>query len=92
VPLPDFDERKVGELLGRLQLTPDDAVRSFRQRRSELVALLWTLSADERRRAGEHETRGIVTVEDICGALVDHEREHLAQLDATVRTLSDGRR
>ncbi|MEA3055228.1 MAG: hypothetical protein QOD30_660 [Actinomycetota bacterium] len=88
VALSDFDERKVGELLARAVVPVEDLVVLFRRRREELLALVATLSADERARIGVHETRGIVTVDDICEALVDHEREHLDQLDAAVRALS----
>jgi hypothetical protein len=83
VSLPDYDERKVGEVLARVALPPDEAVAAFRRRRAELVALLKTLTADELELAGAHETRGPVTIDEICQGLVDHEREHLDQLDAT---------
>jgi hypothetical protein len=87
VILPDLDERAVGDLLARVAPTPEEAVVAFRHRRSDLVALLMTLSDAEQALTGEHETRGRVTVDDIVRALVDHEREHLAQLDAAVQAL-----
>lgn len=88
VALADFDERAVGALLLRVGSPPAEQVASLRRRRDELVALLVSLTDDELALTGEHETRGTVTVEDVCRALVDHEGEHLQQLDAAVQACS----
>jgi hypothetical protein len=52
--------------------------------RRRLCALLSSLSDSEWERAGRHEERGIETVRAIVDHLVEHDREHLAQLRAAV--------
>lgn len=59
----------------------------FKTRRTELVALLETVTDEERRLHGNHETKGAVTVADLYDYIAGHEREHLAQLDAAVMKL-----
>jgi hypothetical protein len=49
-----------------------------------LCALLSSLSAAEWARGGRHEERGVETVRGIVEHLVEHDREHLAQLLAAV--------
>jgi hypothetical protein len=52
--------------------------------RRRLCALLVTLSDSEWSRGGRHEERGAETVRSIVDHLVEHDREHLAQLRAAV--------
>jgi uncharacterized damage-inducible protein DinB len=61
-----------------------DWVALHRLLRQRLCALLTTLSPDEWVRGGRHEERGVETVSDIVGHLVEHDGEHLAQLRAAV--------
>jgi hypothetical protein len=58
------------------------ALHSLLRRR--LCALLSSLSATEWARGGRHEERGVETVRGIVEHLVEHDREHLAQLLAAV--------
>ena len=89
VTLPDFDERAVGDRLTRVPVPFDELIGAFNARRSELIALLRTLTAEDLELHGEHETRGRVTITDIYQSLVEHEREHLDQLSAAVARLAD---
>jgi uncharacterized damage-inducible protein DinB len=52
--------------------------------RRRLCALLSTLSESEWERGGRHEERGVETVRGIVDHLVEHDRDHLAQLRAAV--------
>ena len=61
-----------------------DWVALHRLLRRRLCALLATLSPEEWGRGGRHEERGVETVADIVAHLVEHDGEHLAQLQAAV--------
>jgi hypothetical protein len=52
--------------------------------RRRLCALLSSLSPSEWARGGRHEERGVETVHGIVDHLVEHDREHLAQLRAAL--------
>lgn len=58
------------------------ALHSMLRRR--LCAVLLSLSEAEWERGGRHEERGAETVRGIVDHLVEHDREHLAQLAAAV--------
>lgn len=58
------------------------ALHSLLRRR--LCAVLSSLGESEWARGGRHEERGVETVRSIVEHLVEHDREHLAQLRAAV--------
>jgi hypothetical protein len=58
------------------------ALHSLLRRR--LCAVLASLTPSEWERGGRHEERGVETVRGIVDHLVEHDREHLAQLRAAV--------
>lgn len=88
VALPAFDERAVGERLARVQMEAAQAIATFKARRTELVALLQTVTDAELRLQGDHEARGTVTIADLYDHIAGHEREHVAQLEAAVAKLA----
>ena len=88
VALTAFDEREVGVRLARAQIAAVHAIAVFKARRTELVALLATVTDEERRLHGNHEAKGAVTIADLYNHLAQHEREHLAQLETAVMNLS----
>jgi hypothetical protein len=88
VPLVDLDERRVAEILDRAHTDMADRLAMFRASRGHLVALLGTLTREEQELAGVHETRGSVTIADLCTTVATHEAEHLEQLADAVSVLS----
>jgi hypothetical protein len=60
----------------------DDLV-AFRQVRRQTIVFLKSLGEADWQRIGTTPTRGTLTIEAYTRYLVDHDREHLAQLEAT---------
>lgn len=76
--------RRFGGVDGGRALAVADWVALHGLLRRRLCALLATLSPEEWSRGGRHEERGVETVSDIVGHLVEHDAEHLAQLQTAV--------
>lgn len=57
----------------------------FNARRGETISLMMGLSLNDWSRSGVHETRGVLTVEDVVEGIVDHDAEHLEQIRALAR-------
>jgi hypothetical protein len=81
-PLPAFDERRWAEVLAYAESDFQELLATFAFRRAELVRVLRRLSAADWQRAGLHEERGVITLEDTLRHLVEHEVEHCRQLEA----------
>jgi hypothetical protein len=61
------------------------ALAAFARRRRETLALLSGLSSAQRTRAGQHPTRGRLTMADYADALAAHDVNHLAQLERALQ-------
>jgi hypothetical protein len=73
----------VRELHERLMSgTPADNLSAFNTTRGETVSLLMGLSLRDWEKSGVHETRGEMSIADVAEDIVDHDAEHLAQLEA----------
>ncbi len=81
-PLAGYDERVWAALAARARLPLSVQLAAFEAHRAELVSLLRTLTPAEWALAGQHETRGKLTVSDIATDLAAHEREHQLQFQA----------
>jgi hypothetical protein len=81
-PLPVFDERRWAEVAGYARLPIADSLAVYGGRRAELVAMLRAVPPDAWARAGIREGFGRLTLLELLGALVEHEEEHCAQLEA----------
>lgn len=60
----------------------DANLAAFNELRGEMVSTLMSLALNLWSRPGIHETQGEVSVEDIVEKMIDHDAEHLAQIDA----------
>ena len=60
-PLPAFDDRRWGEVMGYAEADFQELLATFTFRRAELVRLLRQLTSAEWQRAGVHEARGRIT-------------------------------
>ena len=60
----------------------DDNLDAFNTTRGEIVSLLMGLSLRDWERSGTHDTRGEISIADVVESIVDHDAEHIAQLQA----------
>jgi uncharacterized damage-inducible protein DinB len=60
----------------------DDNLATFNAARGETVSLLMGLSLVDWDRSGTHATRGQMSIADVIESVVDHDAEHLSQLEA----------
>ena len=61
--------------------TVDDNLAAFNTLRGEIVSLLMGLSLRDWERTATHETRGEVTIADVVDGIIDHDNEHIEQLE-----------
>ena len=80
--LPAFDDRRWGEVMGYAESDFQELLATFTFRRAELVRVLRQLSPSDWERAGVHEARGRITLQETLRHLVEHEVEHCVQLEA----------
>lgn len=57
----------------------------FNTRRGETISLMMGLSLNDWSRTGVHETRGVQSIEDVVEHVIDHDDEHLKQIQALAR-------
>jgi DinB superfamily len=81
-PLPSFDERRWAEVMGYATLDFDRLQATFAYRRAEMARVLRQLPPEGWQRVGIHEERGPRTVLRLLRVLVEHEAEHVAQIEA----------
>ena len=55
---------------------------AFNTTRGEIVSLLMGLSLRDWERTGIHDTTGEISIADVVESIVDHDAEHIAQLEA----------
>ena len=60
----------------------DDNLAEFNTARGEVVSLLMGLSLRDWEKTGTHERRGEITIADVVEDMVDHDAEHLGQIEA----------
>ena len=60
----------------------DDNLAAFNTLRGESVSLLMGLSLIDWDRSGTHTTRGTLSIADVVEDIVDHDAEHIGQLEA----------
>ncbi len=83
-PLPALDERRWAVIAGYARRDVLDSLETYARQREELVQMLARLAAEDWQRTGMHEQRGKVTLLDVLTTLVEHEEEHLAQIEMTI--------
>lgn len=55
---------------------------AFNELRGETVSTLMSLALNLWTRAGNHETQGTMSVEDVVEMMIDHDAEHIDQIEA----------
>ncbi len=64
--------------------TVEQNLNAFNAVRGEVISLLMGLSLRDWEKTGTHETRGEVTLADLVEHMVDHDAEHIEQLESLV--------
>lgn len=57
-------------------------LQAFNELRGESVSMLMSLALNLWDRAGTYESEGKMSIEDVVELMIDHDAEHLAQIDA----------
>jgi hypothetical protein len=83
-PLVGYDDTRWMEVARYDTLTITDSLESMRQRRAELVNMLRGISPEDWDRTGTHEVRGPMTVLEIAQQVIEHEEDHLAQIERSI--------
>ena len=79
--LLSLDERRWQEVTGYAELPAEQLIEGFRARREELLFALGRLPLSSWRRTGMHEERGELSLFAVAQLLVEHEQEHLEQVE-----------
>jgi hypothetical protein len=85
--LDGFDGAAVARERGYLSQDARAAARDFAQARRSLTALLAAVSAEQLQRAANFEGRRI-TLEDLVGMILEHDRGHREEIEGIVDALS----
>lgn len=76
-----MDERDWAELVRSIAPPLKDRLTAYAVLRQQLAGVLRSLSPEQWPLFGEHEVQGKMTIVDLSRKLVDHEAEHLAQIE-----------
>ncbi|MDP9440978.1 MAG: DinB family protein [Actinomycetota bacterium] len=80
--LPTYDEGAWVRRFAELEVDPKQSLARWRMLREANLRLLESLAPEEWGLAGLHPERGELTVARMAEILVDHDRQHLAQIRA----------
>jgi hypothetical protein len=82
----DFDlDRWNASRLKKIQTkTPTDLVADMQQNRTNLFAFMESLTEEDWQKKGRHGSGRIMTIEEICHIIADHERLHAADIRAAL--------
>jgi uncharacterized protein (TIGR03083 family) len=79
---PDFDrERYNVRSVEKIQhLTPAAMLETMTANRNQLLQVIATLAPDDWQKRGRHASLRIMSIEEICHLIADHETAHLADI------------
>lgn len=77
-----MDNARVSEKLKYREADPTAVVKEHRRRREDLASLLRALPHAAWQRTGLHPKRGELTIEALAEVIVDHDENHLRQIEA----------
>ncbi len=80
--LANFDERAWAIIAGYAEAPVDQTLMALQRHRGEMVWQLRRLPTEAWDRTAQHETRGTLSLYELVRTFVEHEEEHVAQLDA----------
>ena len=79
---PDFDrERYNVRSVEKLQhLTPPELLETMTANRNQLMQVIDTLAPEDWQKKGRHGSLRIMSIEEVCQVIADHETAHLADI------------
>ncbi len=79
---PDFDRERynVRAVQKSQALTPADMLHALEMNHANLLQVIDSLSADDWQKKGRHASLHIMSVEEVCHTIADHESWHLADI------------
>jgi uncharacterized damage-inducible protein DinB len=81
-----YDQEELAELRDYLNMSLDEQLDRFEQRRAERVALLSALEPAGWSRVGHHDQYGPITIHELMAHMAKHDVVHLAQVARLVDT------
>lgn len=79
--LLNFDEHVWAEIAGYVDAPDDQTLMAYQRHRGEMVWQLRRLPDEAWDYVGVHETRGELTLYDLVNSFLEHEEEHVANLE-----------
>lgn len=76
---PDFDlERWNNRAIEKsAEKSPDELIAEFRKNRIDLLSYINTIKPDDWAKQGRHGSLRIMSIEEVCHLIADHEMDHL---------------
>lgn len=79
--LPKFDPNATARQHDYAASDLATSLEAFAQERGETLSLLMNLALKDWERTGVHDTFGIISIEDIAEQLIEHDGEHIRQIE-----------
>jgi uncharacterized damage-inducible protein DinB len=87
--IPNFDERAWAEIAGYTEAPVDQTLMALQRHRGELVWQLRRLPETAWQHTLTHATRGTMTLQELVQSFLEHEEEHVAQLEGMFEDLGE---
>lgn len=83
---PDFDlERWNNRAIEKsADKTPDELLEEFRKNRVSLLSYIETIKPEDWAKQGRHGSLRIMSIEEVCRLIADHEADHLRVMQAAI--------
>lgn len=85
---PDFDLARWNNRVVQkaAEKTPDELIAEFRQNRINLLSFIDTLHDEDWSKQGRHGSLRIMSIEEVCHLIADHELDHLRVMKEALGT------
>ena len=85
---PDFDLARWNNRVVQkaAEKTPDELIAEFRQNRINLLSFIDTLHDEDWSKQGRHGSLRIMSIEEVCRLIADHELDHLRVMKEALGT------
>lgn len=83
---PDFDLERwnARTIRKRQEETPAELMDHLKENRAELFEFIDTIQPEDWKKKGRHGSLRILTIEEVCHLIADHEKSHLEQMQTAV--------
>lgn len=80
--LRSFGDKAFERQESMMDASVEDNLQAFNELRGESVSMLMSLALNLWDRSGPFENEGNMSIEDVVGLMIDHDEEHLAQIQS----------